>query len=130
MLQTVPDFAGKKKKRKNRHKQAWKEVALHPLLSAGPADPGPAEAAQEEHLLIAASASGLLLDLHSFGFVCRHDDSLLPRRLWLAGRGVRGKRNPRCCVMHDCSNSCGPEEGTRLAVCFVRAIPNRYDSEK
>ena len=41
MLPTVPDPAGKRKK-----KQAWKEVARHPLLSVGPA--GPARAAQKE----------------------------------------------------------------------------------
>ena len=55
--------------RRKKKKQGWKEVALHPPLSAGPADP--AGAAQEEHLLLLriASASGLLLDIHSFGFV-------------------------------------------------------------
>ena len=67
MLPTVPDFAGKKRRR--RKKQAWKEVALHPPLSAGPADP--AGAAQEENLLLLliSTASGLMLDIHSFGFV-------------------------------------------------------------
>ena len=51
-----------------KRKKAWKEVALHPPLSAGPADP--VGAAQKEHLLLLriTTASGLLLDIHSFGF--------------------------------------------------------------
>ena len=91
---------------------------------------GPAEAAQEEHLLLLriTTASGLLLDIHSFRFVSvyfwsqnvrRLDDSLLPRHLWRAGRRMRGKRGPRCCFYHppwqqlgwrlgwkDCSGCC------------------------
>ena len=67
--------------------------------------PGPAGAAQEEHLLLlrTATAAGLLLDIYSFGFVSvyfwsqkvrRLDDFLLPRRLWRAGRGGAGKEGP------------------------------------
>ena len=61
MLPTVPDLAGKKR--------AWKEVALHPPLSTGPADP--AGAAQEENLLLLriATAAGLMLE-HMYMFVC------------------------------------------------------------
>ena len=63
MLPTVPDLAGKTKK------QAWKEVALHPPLSAGPADP--AGAAQEEHLLLLriANAPGQMQE-HIYVFLC------------------------------------------------------------
>ena len=44
-------------------------MALHPPLSAGPADP--AGAAQEEHLLLlrVATAAGLMLE-HMYVFVC------------------------------------------------------------
>ena len=64
MLPTVPDPAGKRKK-----KQAWKEVARHPLLSVGPA--GPARAAQKENLLLLrnATAAGLLLE-HMYVLFC------------------------------------------------------------
>ena len=50
-------------------KQAWKEVARHPQLSAGSA--GPAGEAQEEHLLLLrnARAAGLLLE-HMYVLVC------------------------------------------------------------
>ena len=50
-------------------KQAWKEVARHPPLSAGPACL--AGAAQEEHLLLLrkATADGLLLE-HMYVLVC------------------------------------------------------------
>ena len=96
-------------------------MALHPPLPAGPADP--AGAAQEEHLLLLriASASGLLLDIHSFGFVSvyfwsrnvrrqggRLEDSLLPRRLWRASWGDAGKRDPRCCFYHPIGQPLGP----------------------
>ena len=81
-------------------------MARHPPLSAGPA--GPAGAAQEEHLLLLrkATAAGLLLE-HMYVLVCncihlvaerrdmrRLDDSLLPRHLWLAGRGNAGREGP------------------------------------
>ena len=73
---------------------------------------GPAGAAQEEHLpllLRIATVSGLLLDILAFGLVSvnhwsqsvrRLDDTLLPRRLWRAGRGGAGKRDPHCCFYH------------------------------
>ena len=94
ILQAVPDL----RRRKN---QAWKEVATHPPLLAGPA--GPAGAAQEEHLLLQRNASAV--GLHHITFarlresvytwsqnVRRLDDSLLPSSLWPAGRGgVRRK---------------------------------------
>ena len=86
--------------RKREKTEAWKEVALHPPRSAGPACL--AAAAHEEHLLLLqiATASGQLLDKHSSGFesvyfwsqnVRRLDDSLLPRHLWRAGRRGVGK---------------------------------------
>ena len=64
MLPTVPDLD-----RKKEEKPAWKEVARHPPLSAGPACP--AGAAQEEHLLLLrkATAAGLLLE-HMYVLVC------------------------------------------------------------
>ena len=64
MLPSVPDLHREKKKK------AWKEVARHPPLSAGPA--GPAGAVQEEHLLLLlrnATAAGLLLE-HMYVLVC------------------------------------------------------------
>ena len=93
ILQAVPDL----RRRKN---QAWKEVATHPPLLAGPA--GPAGAAQEEHLLLQRNASAV--GLHHITFarlresvytwsqnVRRLDDSLLQYSLWPAGRGVQRK---------------------------------------
>ena len=65
MLPTVPDPHRKNKKQR----QAWKEVARHPPLPAGPACP--AGAAPEEHLLLLrkATAAGLLLE-HMYVLVC------------------------------------------------------------
>ena len=104
ILPIVSDLAGKRKN------QAWKEVALLPPLSTGPADPAEADpegVAQEEHLLLLRVAT--MLDIHNtfkfVWFVCvyfwsqnvrRLDDSLLPpsRHLWRAGRGGAGKEGP------------------------------------
>ena len=83
-------------------KKAWKEVAVHPPLCAGPARP--AGAAPEEHLLLLrdTAAAGLRLDrctcLDVAVFVLslnlpRLDDSL-PRSLWPNGRGGAGKEGP------------------------------------
>ena len=85
-------------------KKLWKEVALHPPLSAWPADP--AGAAREEHLLLLriATTSGLIITnagTYIRVWVClcicglrRCADSMTPFYLasfgWLAG-GVRGR---------------------------------------
>ena len=85
------------------------EVALHPPLSAGPADP--AGAAQEEHLLLLRIASAsrvldycwtyirLVLYLYTFGAPTRRLPPTLPSLAgWLGG--LRGKRDQRCCFYH------------------------------
>ena len=79
--------------------QAWKEVARHPPLSAGPA--GPAGAAREEHLLLqriapavgqhCVTSAHLRVSVHIWSpHELRPDESLLPPCLWPAGRGVCG----------------------------------------
>ena len=92
MLPTVSDPCSKN--------QAWKEVARHPPLSAGPA--GPAGAAREEHLLLqriapavgqhCVTSAHLRVSVHIWSpHELRPDESLLPPCLWPAGRGVCGK---------------------------------------
>ena len=82
--------------------KAWKEVAGHPPLSAGQADLAGAAQAREEHLLLQRNASAVGQHHTTFKFarmsvymwsqnVLRLDMSLLPRRLWPAGRGSAGK---------------------------------------
>ena len=98
MLPTVSDL-------RRQNKSAWKdsEVARHPPW---PLSAGPAGAAQEEHLLLKRNASAVGLHHATFErlrlsvyMLCqkvrRLDVSFLPRRLWPAGRGWRGKRGRR-----------------------------------
>ena len=91
-------------------KQAWKEVALHPLRSIGPA--GPAGAAQEEHQQRNATAAGQVeccwkyvragLYVVSEYVQTRRLPPTLPSLAGpgrLAG-GVRGKRDLQCRFYH------------------------------
>ena len=68
---------------------AWKEVARHPPVAAGPA--GPAGEAQEEHLLLLrkAIAAGLVLDTSTCWFVSVCSLRLSPPTSGLAWRGHR-----------------------------------------